>query len=168
MRRLAFAAVSLAFLANACQPAAMEPTEEQKAAIADTIRQLSAEMWATLDPVDFDDMMRYMHPDPESYFVGESAQWVNMLTVYANPSQVREVWEPIMARRRTQETVPSKEYVAVLSENLALNVTEGTYTITDTLGTTTEPNRFSATVVWVRRDAEWKMLHVHQSWRATN
>jgi ketosteroid isomerase-like protein len=167
MRRFVLAAVAVSVFA-ACQPSTAALTEEQKATIADTIRNLSAEMWATLDPVDYDRMMSYMHPDPESYFVGESAYWVNMLTVYANPSQVREVWDPIMTRHRTQETVPSNEYVAVLAENLALSVTEGTYTITDTLGTTTEPNHFSATVVWVRHGAEWKALHIHQSWNPTN
>jgi len=167
MRRVILAAFTLTVLA-ACQPATTELTEEQKAAISDTIRQLSAEMFATMDPVDFDRTMSYMHPDPESYFVGDPAQWVNLLSIYANPSRMREVWDPIMATRRAQETVVSNEYVAVLAENLALNVIEGTYAITDTLGTTTEPDRFSATMVWVRRDAEWKVLHVHQSWRTTN
>jgi hypothetical protein len=163
MSRFVLAASTLIVLA-ACQPATTELTEERKTEIADTIRQRSVEMWAMLDPVDFDSMMSYMHPDPERYFVGESAQWVNMLMVYADPNQVRQVWDPIMARSRTQETVPSSEYVAVLAENLALSVTEGTYTITDTLGTTTGANQFSATVVWVRHDAEWKALHIHQSW----
>jgi ketosteroid isomerase-like protein len=93
---------------------------------------------------------------------------VNLLTVYPNDDRMREVWEPIMAGRRSQETVITNEYVAVLSENIALHVVEGTYAITDTLGNTTEPNRLSATTVWVREDGEWKMVHMHQSWIPTN
>ena len=167
MRRFVLAAFALTVLA-ACQPATTELTEEQKATIADEIRQVYASMMATFDPIDFDGMMSFIHPDPESYFVGDPAQWVNLLAVYSNPSHMREVWEPIMATRRAQPTVVSNQYVAVLAENLALSVVEGTYAITDTLGNTTEPDRFSLTAVWGRQNATWKVLHMHQSWRPTN
>jgi len=36
-------------------------------------------MWATLDPVDSDDILTYLRTGPESYFVGESAQCANIL-----------------------------------------------------------------------------------------
>jgi ketosteroid isomerase-like protein len=167
MRRFVLAVFALTVLA-ACQPTTTELTEEQKAEIADTVRQVYADFLSAGDPVDFERMMTFAHPDVEQYYVGEPAQWVNLLTVYPDNDRVREVWEPIMAGRRSQETVINDEYVAVLAENMAVHVVEGTYAITDTLGNTTEPNRLTASTVWIREGEEWKMIHMHQSWIPQN
>jgi hypothetical protein len=51
MRRLTLSVLSLAFLA-ACQPTTAELTEEQKAAITDSVTQLSAEMQSAFDNKD--------------------------------------------------------------------------------------------------------------------
>ena len=167
MRRFVFAAFALTVFAG-CQAATTELTEERKAEIVAEIRQVYSGWLTTLDPINFDATLSYMHPAPEDYFVGEPAQWVNLLSVYPNTDRVREAWEPIMAQRRSQTQTVSEEYFAVLSENIALHILEGTYAITDTLGNTTDPDQNSLTSVWVRHEGEWKMLHMHQSWNPAN
>ena len=53
MRRLAVAALSLAFLA-ACQPATIELTEEQRAEIAAEVEALHAASWDAWRAADLD------------------------------------------------------------------------------------------------------------------
>ncbi len=57
MRRLAPAVLALAFMATACQPAATELTEEQKAAIADTVRQMADTFFEDFRRLDTDGAM---------------------------------------------------------------------------------------------------------------
>ena len=63
MRRLALAALSLAFLVTACQPARTELTEEQKAAIEEEVRQTVDDMGDAYSALDFDRFRSFLADD---------------------------------------------------------------------------------------------------------
>ena len=145
MRRLAFAALSLAFLATACQPATTELTEEQKAAIADTVNQLHASLTDALNARDAD-----------RFFASYSD---DMLWGGAYGFGTRAVVED--AVRAGMESSTDAEWdiswydtaVKVLGPDTA--VFWGSYGGGD--------ERTHTTLVYARVDGEWKMVHAHAS-----
>ncbi len=68
MRRLAFAAVSLAFLATACQPATTELTEEQSAAIAEELAQEFDAYAAVVRQLDQEGVMSFFQQSEDIAF----------------------------------------------------------------------------------------------------
>ena len=167
MRRFVLAAFALTVLA-ACQPATTELTEEQTTAIASDIRQAFAEQIAAVGSADLDAWMDFYVSEDATGFVGQPALWVNRLDIYPTVVELREMWEPEMAARSGHDFVTESEHVAVLGENVGLHVYKGTFTITDTLGNTSEPAPWTVSTVWARGDAGWKILHLHQSWNPEN
>ena len=113
---------------------------------------------------DLDASLAYFMDDVASQFVGEPALFLNRLVLYPSKADVRQAFEPMMARRSGTTYSLTNEYVAVLSADHAVQVIEAMYAITDTLGNTGPEYPLANTTVWVRRDGEWKILHFHQSW----
>ena len=167
MRRFVLAAFALTVLAG-CQPATTELTEEQKVEIAAEIRQAFAEHIAVVEAANLDAWINLHDAEIDTYFVGQPALWVNRLDIYPTVVELREMWEPIMAARSAHDLVTESEHVAVLAEDAALHVFKGTFTVSDTLGNTTEPAPVTISMVWVRRGDAWKILHLHQSWNPDN
>jgi hypothetical protein len=167
MRRILLAALAVSVFV-ACQPATTELTEEMKAEIAAEIRQVVAEFWQTAEEVDIQRWLGYWPPEIESYFQTEPAFQVNMLNILTGADEVRENWVSDFAARSANGIVLANEHIAVLTEDLALHVSKGSFTVSDTLGNTTEPAPWTATTVWVRHSGEWKNLHMHQSWIQNN
>ena len=167
MRRIVLAAFALTVFA-ACQPSTTELTEEMKAEIAAEIRQAVTEFWNSAETVDTEQWLSNWPPEIESYFQTEPAFQVNMLNILSGADDLREFWEPEFAARTANGIVLDNEHVAVLTEDLALHVSKGNFTVSDTSGNTTEPAPWTATTVWVRHSGEWKNLHMHQSWIQNN
>jgi hypothetical protein len=158
----------LMLLTVACQPATTELTEERKAAIAAEVRQAAAEMFEAAIALDTDRWLSYWPSELEQRYQGQPALFVNRLDIYPTAGRMRAVWEPSFAARSDHDFATENEYVAVLGEDAALWVYEGTYAVTDTLGNTAEPAPWTVSAVWVRGDAGWKILHWHQSWNPTD
>ncbi len=147
MRRLAFAAVSLAFLATACQPATTELTEEQKAEIEGAVIQAYEgwnDAWAAQESVD--DFMGHFH----DWAVSPLSGWESVDALRAGTS---EWW----ARYHSWEMELGETRVLVLGPDVA--ALEGTQVsvVTDTSGTVVEWTQ-RLTTVWVLRDGQWKLL----------
>ena len=146
MRRLAFAAVSLAFLATACQPATTELTEEQKAAIADTVMRLSAESAAAWDS---QDSSRFY-----SYFADWSAfPMAGCPSLDAYRSDIASFWPRFSSwtsdQREIRTLVLGPDAVALEGRQVAA--------VTDTAGTSGEWITIYSEL-WVRGDTGWKIL----------
>ena len=145
MRRLAFAAVSLAFLATACQPAATELTDEQKAAVADTVRQLSAEMQSAFDSKDatyFDYFSDWTTSSAAGNRSLEASHSFVQESIWANNTQTSE-----SGQTRTRVLGPD----AVVVERAQVNI------VTDSTGETREYDVLLSEL-WVREDTGWKAL----------
>ena len=167
MRRILFSALAVTVF-GACQPVTNELTEEMKTEIAAEIRQVVAEFWNSAETVDTERWLSYWPPEIESYFQTGPALQVNLLDILSSADDLREFWVPDFAARSANGIVLDNEHIAVLTEDLALHVSKGSFTVSDTLGNTTEPAPWTATTVWVRHAGEWKNLHMHQSWIPNN
>ena len=93
------------------------------------------------------------------------AIWLNMMTLYPTTERINEVWMPISDVRSATNYYVDEDYVAVISDECAVYVFKGTFTITDKEGDTTDPVPMSGSFVYVLRNNDWKVLHMHQSWR---
>ncbi len=144
MSRIVLAGFALIVLI-ACQPTSDELTEEQQAAIADSVRQLSAEMQRAFDNKDpsyfdyFADWSASSMAGRRSFEAGESFVQEE---IWANNSQTVELGEV-----RTLVLSPD----AVVLERAQVN------TVTDNDGETTV---FDALLyeLWIREDVGWKAL----------
>jgi len=145
MHRLALAAVSLAFLATACQPATTELSEEQKAAIADSVTQLSAEMQSAFDNEDaayFDYFSDWTTSSAAGNRSLEASRSFVRESVWANNTQTSE-----SGQTRTRVLGPD----AVVVERAQVN------SVTDNTGEIREYDVLLSEL-WVREDIGWKAL----------
>ena len=163
MRRIVLAAFALSVL-SACQTATTELTEEQKIEIASEIRQAVAECWNAAEEVDTERWMSCFSAELEAEYIDQPAVFVNRINIHRTVNDVRGVWEPAFEVRSAHDIVTENEDVVVLGEDAALHVYEGTFNISDTLGTTSEYYPYTVSTVWVRKTGQWKILHLHQSW----
>ena len=156
MRRLAFVALSLAFLATACQPATTELTEEQKAALADSVSAMHAEMWQPWLAADLDQGMPYFlnSPDVGWGWDGEIRYGYDNIDAWFRPN---------MAGVASQELTVADRRTVVLAWDVVCVMEHGTIAATDTAGVTAPPMPFAMTTIWVRRDGEWKIRLGHES-----
>ena len=148
MRRLVFAVLSLAFLATACQPATTELTEEQKAAIADTIRQVNNELNAAINARDVDSWLLGLSDD---------IRW-GMTYGYGSLANIEGMLRPALAAAADTEWGMDwgEPAVRVLGPDAA--VLWGTYTVRGSAGVRTH-----TTLVYARVDGEWKIVHGHST-----
>jgi len=156
MRRLTLTVLSLAFLA-ACQPATTELTEEQKAAIADTVAKLVDDEWiAATDPVDFDKLMSFMHDSDEATMA------FNGGTLHSYATLESVFGEHFATISREPSTITDSKTV-VLAPDVVYVVRAGTFVSIDTAGDSGPLTPFTQTLVWVRRNGAWKVLYGHVS-----
>jgi len=152
MRRLTLAALSLAFLVTACQPATTELTEEQKAAVEEEVRQLQADLgdaWRTLD---FDQFRP---------FFADDLRWA----ISPRPFLTMEDIEPGLRAYVSgiSETTLEDEdsFVRVLGPDAAVVGWTSHETVVDVDGVSSSVGT-TGTFVWARVDGVWKVVHGHQ------
>ena len=145
MRRSILLAIAFSFTAVACQPASTELTEEQKAAIADSVTQLSAEMQRAFDNKDaayFDFFSDWTTSSAVGNRFREAGRSFVQDSIWANNTQTSESGQ-------TRTRVLGHD--AVVVERAQVNV------ITDSAGETREYDVLLL-VLWVREDTGWKAL----------
>jgi len=157
MRHLALAAMSVAFLATACQPATTELTEEQKAAIADTVEAVVADCWDAWREVDLDRALSYFDSSADYWFALEG----QVLGGYA---EADSFWRDSFASSSRIDITVSDSRTLVLAADVVAVLEQGVFSATDEDGTTTPEQEFVLSWTWVRRDGEWKVMYGHESW----
>jgi len=110
------------------------------------------------------DMSVWVESDDEAW-MGKPAFWFNMMTLYPDQEKIREAWEPIGETRSATNFNVEEEYVAVESDDVAVYTFKGSFSITDIDGNTGQDFPMSGSYVYVQRGDQWKMLHMHQSWK---
>ncbi len=154
MRRLALAVVALAFLA-ACQPATTELTEEQSAAVADTVRQLADAF--------FDD---FRAGDVDGAFAPFSSEivWAENGVLAANRDSLVTVWSGFFAS--IQEVTSGdwgEVHVTVLGPGAAVFNASFDWAGVDTTGAELGGSGVWTTV-WQRTVDGWKIVQGHESY----
>ena len=144
MRRLIFVALASAVL-TACQPATSELTEEQRAAIADSVVQVSAEMQSAFDSE---------NPEYFNYF----ADWVTSSSVGSRSIEMtrsgtlQDYWPNFDQTSEAGET-----RTLVLGPDIVVLERAQVNTVTDSTGNTTAYDvRLSE--LWVRENDTWRAL----------
>jgi len=139
-------------------------TDADRQTIAQTIRASNAGLFATGATNDLEAGMAFWVSDPQAYFVGDEALFLNRIVPLRTKAEIREVFGPALENRNATTYEMVRDHVAVLSLNHAVHVYEAKYAVTDTLGNTGNQYPMTATTIWVRENGEWKILHYHQSW----
>jgi ketosteroid isomerase-like protein len=96
--------------------------------------------------------------------VGDPGVWVNNWYLTPTVEAVRAEWESEKEARSATHIFPSEESIAVLSPDHAVQVMVAEWNATDAQGVTTPDYPLTLTLVWVRENGGWRILHWHQSW----
>ena len=147
MPRLALAAVSLAFLVTACQPARTELTDAEKAEIERAVIQAYQGYWNAWSAQEsVDDYMGYYHDWAVSPLAGYES-------IKAVRSDALESW----AYYRRWEVELGETRVLVLGPDVAVLEGASVSVVTDITGIVVEWTQ-RANWVWVLRDGQWKIV----------
>ena len=145
MLRSILLAVAFSITAVACQPAVTEFTEEQKAAIADSVMQLSGEMQRAFDSRDaayFDYFADWTTSSAAGSRAYEQQRSANLENFWPNNTQTSE-----SGQTRTLVLGPD----AVVVERAQVNIVTGS---------TGETREYDALLseLWIREGTGWKAL----------
>ena len=144
MRRMILPLMLL--IAVACQPATMELTDAEKAAIADTVRQVSAEKAAAWDSQDAERFFGYF----ADWSAFPMAGWQSL---DAYRAEIDSFWPRFSSwvsnRTEVRTMVLSRDAVVLEGRQVA--------PVTDTTGASGEWISLY-TELWVRDDAGWKVI----------
>lgn len=161
----------MAFLALtwACQQEVPnELSLEQRQNIAEEIRQFQYKWLKSLEVFNeenFNVFLSGMVPGDDEVWMGNPAMWLNELTFYPNNEVINESWQPEFENRSSTKFKIEKDYVAVVSQDYAVYVAIGTFSVTDASGNNTGDIPMSCTGVILKTNNEWKVLHWHNSWQ---
>ncbi len=145
MRHSILLAVAFSIAAVACQPASTELTEEHKAALADSVTQLSAEMQSAFDNKD------------AAYFDNVS-DWTTSSAVGTRFHEAgRSFLEESIWPNNTQTSEPGQTRTRVLGADAVVVERAQVNIVTDSTG---ETSSYDALLreLWVREDTGWKAL----------
>ena len=155
MRRIIFPLLLL-LVAVACQPATMEMTDAEKAAIADEVNAINAEFWDVWRDGDFDRGMTYYYNSPDLAFAMEGA-------VDYGYDQVDAKYRPNFANVASQILRVTHSQTTVLAPDAVCIMETARFSQTDRDGVTTPETDLALTSIWMLRDGEWKIHLAHES-----
>lgn len=163
----ALTVLSALLLFAACQappPPESEFTDAHRQAVAEEIRQASQAWISAWAENNIDGAMAVLSDDSGIFFLGGPAVWVNNVDLVPTTDRVRASWGSAQETRAATGIFPLEESIAVLSPNHAVQVWVAEWNVTDTEGVRTPNYPLTVTLVWVRDDGTWRILHRHQSW----
>ena len=67
-------------------------------------------------------------------------------------------------QKRLSEMADLARSVVVLTADAVLQAYKGTYHITNLDGEPSPEYPMTASILWIRHEGEWKIVHHHQSW----
>ena len=150
-----FAALSLAAVGGCASPSHPPFPEDQRAAIADTIRLLGQGRMDAANRRDGAAIMTYYADDPELV-------WAEEGDIYTSRGWIAEEVVAHYARLREMHGTWDSMRVAVLSPNAAVLTATYRATSTNTTGET-RSSRGARTLVFSRVDGVWRIIHTHES-----
>ncbi len=170
MRRSIAAVLALGVMA-ACQ-SSNELTEEQIAAITDSIDGLQALVWEAVERVDVNAYLALWHDAQETTAVIDGMNLASVSTyemflnasgIFNRPATPETALLLFWPSARNHEVTIGDSRTTVLSPNVAHVVQSGRFVWTDTAGTVWPPRSFVQSTVWVNRGDAWKILFNHYS-----
>jgi hypothetical protein len=160
-------AVAVLVLLVGCQAPPAEMTEADRQAIADEIERLTLEQNQYTGREDMEAYMAYWSPSADDYFVTEPAVFAHGIRIIPTLQSMREFFDPSGWNRQSTNLMLRSSSVAVLSPEIAVQVRDEPWSVTNMEGETGPTYPSSVTVVWVKEDGAWKIMHAHQTWTNT-
>jgi uncharacterized protein (TIGR02246 family) len=152
MRSLALAALSLALLVTACQPATTQLTEEQKAAIEEEVRQTADDLNDAWIARDFD---RFRS------FFADDLRWAMSPMPFATMEEIEPGVRAYVSGISEITLEDEDSFIRVLGPDAAVVGSTSHETVVDVNGVSSSV-RTAGTFVWARVDGVWKVVHGHQ------
>ena len=115
--RSLFFAIPTAMMLTACQPVAVELTEEQKAEIVAEVDSLTNEWWAAWETFDVERGLSFIYDGPQTIWTGAP------MTVYS-VAEMREVWTPGVAGLQRQHLELTNSRTVVLAPDIVWTLRE--------------------------------------------
>ena len=153
---LAFAAL---LLAAACQapPAETPPPGMTEAEIAAEVEMVLDEWWAVWsEGEDFDRFMTFFADDPQVLWIADAVPTFGKAAIDAN-------FRPSMDNFQRQENTQVDWRTIVVSPDVVYTIRINDVVQIDLESTPGPTVRYAETLVWVKRDGEWKVLIGHGS-----
>jgi len=161
----------LVVLIIACQTTEIPKlTDVEHQEIADIIKQKSQELLklnASFNEENFNKMMGYMVETDDVSWMGNPGVFVQGIKVIPTLEDLDTYFRPMLGTRSSTNFTVIKDYISVMSENHAVYVKEGKYSVTNLEGETGPEYPWTSTEVWLNKNGEWKILHYHESWSDT-
>lgn len=166
-----FVLFCLVILFVACQPAeeaeTAEMTDEQRHEIADTIK-LAYQDFINFDWKNNPDAVsKFYVEDNEVSWMGNPGIFVHGIRLLPNRAAVDDLFIRLSEGRTSTNYTILKDYVSVISEEIAVYTYEGKYSVTNLEGETGPEYPLTTSVVYLKKNGDWKMLHYHHSWSST-
>jgi ketosteroid isomerase-like protein len=140
-----------------CEPPALEFTDAMKAEIAAEVDAAAEEWWDAWEAVDFDRGMAFFEDSPDAAWTWDEG---NLYTVAGMEAE----WEGDWGSDWQQQDIDFIDSrTVVLASDVAYTIREYTAVVTDTSGAMLPQTSGVETLVWVKRNGEWKVLLGHES-----
>jgi len=145
------------FITVGCDPPASEFTDAMKAEIAAEVDATALEWWDAWRAVDYDRGMTYFEDAPEAAWTWDEG---NLYTVAGMNAEWEGAWGADWERQQIDFT---DSRTIVLAPDIAYTIRQFTAVVTDTSGAMLPQTSGVETLVWVKRNGEWKVLLGHES-----
>jgi len=100
--------------------------------------------------------------DDESW-LGKPAFWIRNDEIYYVKDEIEEGFEMAFANRISTPTKIKENYYAVIAADVVIEVMTQDYYIISESGNRSPDFRASFTIVWVLKEDQWKIIHLHKS-----
>jgi ketosteroid isomerase-like protein len=146
---------------------AQELTDAQKASIISEVQAASKKFWIdnnrSYNSESLKESMTFIDENNDKLWQTEPATISFNMEIIKSRSDWENVWGQMLdTRASTSVTIP-EDYFAVVSGTCVLEVNKGEFTITDKGGSTMGPMKMVNTLIWIKKDGKWKILHCHES-----
>jgi len=156
MRRSSVVAFAVCVIV-ACQPQHNALTVEQRAAMAAEVDSAAAEWWSAWEEVDADRGLSFIADDAETAWTGDDE------TTYTLAA-IREAWQGWEeAMEGPQQIEFTDATTVVLAPEVVCTIRRFTNVQTHVGGTVAPEFDSVETLIWVKREGEWKILIGHES-----
>ncbi len=152
MRRMILPLMLFAFAA--CQPATMELTDAEKAAIAEEVTAIHDQMWDAWP--DLAAGMSYFDNSPDVAYAADG-------DIHLGFDNITAVMEPFTTAFDRFEITVERRQTTVLSHDVVCVTERGVQAAYDSTGAILASGPVALTAVWVRRDGDWKVVQAHES-----
>jgi len=157
MRTPAFVAALLLFSSCQAPPPEPPPPEMTDEEIAAEVEMVLDDWWATWSGAeDFDGFMAFFADDPDLL-------WISDAEPYFGRAEMDAAFRPGYENMQGQENTPIEWRTIVIAPDVVYTVRINHIVQTDIAGNSVYDHPYAETLVWVKRDGEWKMLAGHGS-----